>query len=96
MLMPTLTLKNFLALVPGCEETIAIAGLLEVSAAKKSDRIIVVNAQQQPLGIIYTSRLQLHLDDLSKVKKQRLLKSTLQNNHLFLEPLKILPVNWCL
>ena len=96
MLMPTLTLKNFLALVPGCEETIAIAGLLEVSAAKKSDRIIVVNAQQQPLGIIYTSRLQLHLDDLSKVKKQRLLKSTLQNNHLFLEPLKILPGNWCL
>lgn len=96
MLMPTLTLKNFLAIVPWCEETIDLAGLLEVSAAKKSDRIIVINAQQQPLGIIYTNRLQVHLDDLSKVKKQRLLKSSLQDNHLFLEPLKILPGNWSL
>ncbi len=96
MLMPTLTLKNFLALVPWCEETIAIAGLLEVLAAKKSDRIIAVNAQQQPIGIIYTNWLKLHLDDLSKVKKQRLLQSALQDNPFLLEPLKILPGDWSL
>ncbi len=96
MLMPTLTLKNFLSLVPWCEETIAIAGLLEVSAAKKSDRIIAVNVQQQPIGIIYTNRLKLHLDDVSKVKKQHLLQSALQDNSKFLEPLKVLPGDWSL
>ena len=96
MLMPTLTLKNFLALVPWCEETIAIAGLLEVSAAKKSDRIIVVNAQQQPIGIIDTNWLKLHLEDLSRVKKQRLRQSSLQDNPLLIEPLKILPGDWSL
>lgn len=94
--MLTLKLKNFIALVPWCEDTTAIAAVVEVLTARKGDRLVIVDGQQQPIGIIYTSRLNLHLDNLPKAKKQRLLKSTLKHNPNLVEPLEVLPGDWSL
>ncbi len=96
MLMPTLMLRNFIAVVPWCEDTIAIAAVLELLAVKKCDRLVVVNAQQEPIGIIYTSRLRLHLGELSVKKQQNLRRSALKDNPNLVEPLELLPGDWSL
>ncbi|MBW4663655.1 MAG: response regulator [Chroococcus sp. CMT-3BRIN-NPC107] len=92
MLRPIL--RNFIALVPWCEETTVVAAALEILAQRKSDRLVVVNAQQQPIGIIYTTRLNLHLSNLTNKKKQHLLSSPLHDCPYLVEPLEVLPGNW--
>lgn len=92
MLRPML--RNFIALVPWCEETTVVAAALETLAQKKGDRLVVVNVQQQPIGIIYTTRLNLHLSNLTSKKKQQLLSSALNNCPHLVEPLEVLPGNW--
>lgn len=96
MLMPTLRLRNLLALVPWCDEKTAIAAVLEILAAKKCDRLVVVNTQQQPLGKIEPSRLNLYLGNVSAAQKQRLLLSALKSNPNLVEPLPLLPGDWSL
>ncbi len=73
-----------------------IEAVLEVLTARESDRLVVVDGQQQPIGLIYTTRLNLYLSGLSKAKKQSLLKSTLKNNPNLIEPLEVLPGDWSL
>ncbi len=96
MLMPTLRLRNLLALVPWCEEKTTIAAVLEILAVKKCDRLVVVNTQQQPLGKIELTRLNLYLGNVSAAKKQRLLLSALKSNSSLVEPLAPLPGDWSL
>jgi signal transduction histidine kinase len=96
MLMPILRLKNFVALVPCCETTTAIAAVLELCVAQKCDRLVAVNTQQQPVGVIYTHSLSLYLDNLAKAKKQSVLRSLLQDNPSLLEPVELLSGNWSL
>ncbi|WP_051482617.1 ATP-binding response regulator [Synechocystis sp. PCC 7509] len=94
--MLTIKLSNFLAIEPWCEHKTAIAAVVEVLTVRECDRLVIINAQQQPIGIIYTTRLNLHLSELSKAKKQRLLKSALQDNPNLVEPLEVLPGDWSL
>lgn len=82
--------------MPWCEKTTAITALLELCTARKCDRLIVVNIQQQHTGIIYTKNLILYLDNLSKAKKQYLLQSALEDNPKLIEPLGLLPGDWSL
>ena len=96
MLMPIFVLRNFVVLVPCCEQTTAIAAVLELCITQKCDRLVAVNTQHQPLGIIYTRSLKLYLNNLSKVKKQSLLRSALQDNPNLIEPLERLPGDWSL
>ncbi len=86
-------LRDFITLVPWCEQTTAIAAVLEIFAAQKCDRLVVVD-DQHPLGIIYTAKLDLYLSSLAKTQKQRYLRSQLQDNLHLLESLELISADW--
>jgi len=50
-------LYDFVATVPSCRETTTLAVLLEIFAQQQCDRTVVVNEQQYPIGLLYSSRL---------------------------------------
>ncbi|MCV3214565.1 ATP-binding protein [Plectonema radiosum NIES-515] len=50
-------LYDFVATVPSCRETTTLAVLLEIFAQQQCDRVIVVNQQEYPIGLLYSSRL---------------------------------------
>ena len=50
-------LYDFVATVPSCTEATTLAVLLEIFAQQQCDRAVVVNEQQYPIGLLYSSRL---------------------------------------
>jgi signal transduction histidine kinase/FixJ family two-component response regulator len=50
-------LSDFVATVPSCRETTTLAVLLEIFAQQQCDRAVVVNEQEYPIGLLYSSRL---------------------------------------
>ncbi|MBW4476115.1 MAG: response regulator [Tolypothrix brevis GSE-NOS-MK-07-07A] len=50
-------LYDFVATVPSCGETTTLAVLLEIFAQQQCDRVVVVNEQEYPIGLLYSSRL---------------------------------------
>ncbi|MGI2904159.1 ATP-binding protein [Tolypothrix sp. VBCCA 56010] len=50
-------LNDFVATVPSCRETTTLAVLLEIFAQQQCDRVVVVNEQEYPIGLLYSSRL---------------------------------------
>ncbi|WP_193195160.1 ATP-binding protein [Nostoc sp. MG11] len=50
-------LYDFLATVPSCLETSTLAVVLEIFEKEQCDRLVVVNQQQSPIGLLYSARL---------------------------------------
>jgi signal transduction histidine kinase/FixJ family two-component response regulator len=50
-------LYDFVATVPSCTEATTLAVLLEIFAQQQCDRAVVVNEQEYPIGLLYSSRL---------------------------------------
>ncbi|QOV24031.1 ATP-binding protein [Anabaenopsis elenkinii] len=50
-------LYHFLAKVPSCLETSTLAMVLEIFEQEQCDRLVVVNQQQHPLGLVHSARL---------------------------------------
>jgi signal transduction histidine kinase/CheY-like chemotaxis protein len=50
-------LYDFVATVPSCRETTTLAALLEIFAQQQCDRVVMVNEQEYPTGLLYSSRL---------------------------------------
>ncbi len=50
-------LYDFVATVPSCTETTTLGVLLEIFAQQQCDRVVVVNEQEYPIGLLYSSRL---------------------------------------
>lgn len=94
-LMPNSMLRDFIALVPHCEQTTEIAVVLEILAQGKSTRLVVVSEQQYPLGLLYPARLLSYLLDDRTDGKLQLPLSAL-NLPSLIEPLAILPADWSL
>ncbi|WP_353932989.1 ATP-binding protein [Okeanomitos corallinicola TIOX110] len=57
MLMLQYPLYDFLATVPSCRETTTLAVVLEILEKEQCDRLVVVNKQQYPMGVLYSSCL---------------------------------------
>jgi signal transduction histidine kinase/DNA-binding NarL/FixJ family response regulator len=57
MLMLHYPLYDFLATVPSCPETSTLAVVLEILDKEQCDRLVVVNQQQCPIGLLYSARL---------------------------------------
>ncbi|WP_016952337.1 ATP-binding protein [Anabaena sp. PCC 7108] len=57
MLMLQYPLYDFLATVPSCPETSTLAVVLEILEKEQCDRLVVVNQQQCPIGLLYSARL---------------------------------------
>jgi signal transduction histidine kinase/DNA-binding response OmpR family regulator len=50
-------LYELLATVPMCLETNNLAAVLDIFAEEQCDRLVVVNSQQLPIGLLYSARL---------------------------------------
>ncbi|MEH1934975.1 MAG: ATP-binding protein [Nostoc sp.] len=57
MLMLDYPLYNFQATVPSCPQTSSLAVVLEIFEQEQCDRLVVVNQQQCPIGLLYSARL---------------------------------------
>ncbi|MBD2420088.1 response regulator [Anabaena cylindrica FACHB-243] len=57
MLMLHYPLYDFLATVPSCPETSTLAVVLEILEKEQCDRLVVVNQQQCPIGLLYSASL---------------------------------------
>jgi len=88
-------LRDFIALVPHCEQTTEIAVVLEILAQGKSTRLVIVSEQQYPLGLLYPARLLSYLLDDRTESNLKLPLSAL-NLPSLIEPLATLPADWSL
>lgn len=57
MLMLDYPLYDFQATVPSCLQTTSLAVVLEIFEQEQCDRLVVVNQQQSPIGLLYSARL---------------------------------------
>jgi hypothetical protein len=57
MLMLQYPLYELLATVPICLETKTLAAVLDIFAEEQCDRLVVVNSEQRPIGLLYSARL---------------------------------------
>lgn len=57
MLMLDYPLYDFQATVPSCLQTSSLAVVLEIFEQEQCDRLVVVNQQQCPIGLLYSARL---------------------------------------
>lgn len=93
-LMPNSMLRDFIALVPHCEQTTEIAVVLEI-LAQGNTRLVIVSEQRYPLGLLYPARLLSYLLDDRTDGKLQLPLSALNLPNL-IEPLATLPADWSL
>lgn len=57
MLMLQYPLYDFLATVPSCSETSTLTVVLEILEKEQCDRLVVINQEQFPIGLLYSARL---------------------------------------
>ncbi|BBD64027.1 CBS sensor hybrid histidine kinase [Nostoc commune NIES-4072] len=57
MLMLDYPLYDFQATVPSCPQTSSLAVVLEIFEQEQCDRLVVLNQQQSPIGLLYSARL---------------------------------------
>lgn len=57
MLMLHYPLYDFLATVPSCSQASTLAVVLEILEKEQCDRLVVVNQQQSPIGLLNSARL---------------------------------------
>ncbi|HYX16706.1 MAG TPA: ATP-binding protein [Nostoc sp.] len=57
MLMLDYPLYDFQATVPSCSQTTSLAVVLEIFEQEQCDRLVVLNQQQSPIGLLYSARL---------------------------------------
>ncbi|MEH2094900.1 ATP-binding protein [Nostoc sp.] len=57
MLMLDYPLYDFQATVPSCLQTSSLAVVLEIFEQEQCDRLVVLNQQQCPIGLLYSARL---------------------------------------
>ncbi|RCJ27833.1 hybrid sensor histidine kinase/response regulator [Nostoc minutum NIES-26] len=89
-------LYDFLATVPSCVEITTLAVVLEIFEKEQCDRLVVVNQQQYPVGLLYSARLTRKLLAAAcgeqPLTLQQPLSTLLQN---LIEPIQALPAAYC-
>ncbi|TVP60952.1 MAG: response regulator [Nodularia sp. (in: Bacteria)] len=88
-------LYDFLATVPNCVETSTLAIVLEIFEQEQCDRLVVVNQQQCPLGLVQSARFIPKLLAASGDKQLLDLQQPLSTWDSIIEPLNTLPATYC-
>jgi signal transduction histidine kinase/DNA-binding response OmpR family regulator len=86
-------LYDFLATVPSCLETSTLAVVLEIFEKEQCDRLVVVNQQQSPIGLLYSARLiqKLLADDGDTFLNLQQSLSTL--SQALIDPIQTIPAS---
>ena len=79
MLIPTPSLKEFLQPVRVCLQTAPLDVVMEIFTSCECDRIIVVNEQQYPVGVVNLRRLMPYI--LGNIKQQTGISTAVEPTH---------------
>ncbi|MEH2195130.1 MAG: hybrid sensor histidine kinase/response regulator [Nostoc sp.] len=90
MLMLDYPLSNFQATVPSCLQTSSLAVVLKIFEQEQCDRLVVVNQQQCPIGLLYSARLIQKLLGYSDDKNLNLQQSIFTWGQGLIEPIQII------
>ncbi|WP_442939178.1 ATP-binding protein [Nostoc sp.] len=88
MLMLDYPLYDFQATVPSCPQTSSLAVVLEIFEQEQCDRLVVVNQQQCPIGLLYAARLIPKLLAYSDDKNLNLHQSLSTWGQALIEPIQ--------
>jgi signal transduction histidine kinase/DNA-binding response OmpR family regulator len=83
--MPNPELYDFITTIPSCRETTQLKVVLEILQKTQCDRLIVVNEEQIPIGILSAAQLLLYLCDKSQSATKTIHQTKL------IEPIVVLP-----
>ncbi|WGV27066.1 ATP-binding protein [Halotia branconii] len=87
-------LYDFLATVPICLETTTLAVVLEIFDQEQCDRLVVVNQQQCPVGLLYSACLSQKLLAVASENQFLNLQQPLSTlGQTLIEPIQTLPAN---
>lgn len=86
-------LYDFQATVPSCPQTSTLAVVLEIFEKEQCDRLVVLNQQQQPVGLLYSARLIQKLLGHSDDKNLNLQQSLSVWNQALIDPIQTIPVS---
>ncbi|MFN6561789.1 MAG: ATP-binding protein [Nostoc sp. ChiSLP01] len=86
-------LYNFQAIVPSCPQTTTLAVVLEIFEKEQCDRLVVVNQQQYPIGLLYSVRLIQQLLGHSDDKNLNLQQSLSIWGQALIDPIQTIPVS---
>jgi signal transduction histidine kinase/CheY-like chemotaxis protein len=90
MLMLDYPLYHFQATVPSCPQTSSLAVVLEIFEQEQCDRLVVVNQQQCPIGLLYSARLIPKLLTHSDDKNLNLQQSISSWGQGLIEPIQMI------
>ncbi|MEH2181654.1 ATP-binding response regulator [Nostoc sp.] len=93
MLMLDYPLYDFQATVPSCPQTSSLAVVLEIFEQEQCDRLVVVNQQQCPIGLLYSARLIPKLLAQSDDKNLNLHQSLSTWGQGLIEPIQTISVS---
>lgn len=89
-------LYDFLATVPNCVETSTLAIVLEMFEQEQCDRLVVVNQQQYPIGLVKSDRFSQKLLAAGVDHQVLDLQQALSTwDQAMIEPLQTLPATYC-
>ncbi|GAX35176.1 ATP-binding response regulator [Nodularia sp. NIES-3585] len=89
-------LYDFLATVPNCVETSTLAIVLEIFEQEQCDRLVVVNQQKCPLGLVQSARFIPKLLSASVDNQVLDLQQPLSTwDQTIIQPLNCLPATYC-
>lgn len=86
-------LYDFQATVPSCPQTSTLAVVLEIFEKEQCDRLVVVNQQQQPIGLLYSVRLIQELLGHNDDKNLNLQQSLSIWGQALIDPIQTIPVS---
>jgi len=91
-------LYDLIATVPSCVETTTLAVVLEIFEQQQCDRLVVINQQQCPIGLLYSAHLASQLLAAEDEQNPNFLDlqqqvATLGNS--LIKPAKTLPASFC-
>jgi signal transduction histidine kinase/DNA-binding response OmpR family regulator len=86
-------LYDFQATVPSCPQTSTLAVVLEIFEKEQCDRLVIVNQQQYPIGLLYSARLIQKLLGHSDDKNLNLQQSISLWEETLIEPIQTIPVS---
>ncbi|MHC5615402.1 MAG: ATP-binding response regulator [Nostoc sp.] len=95
MLMLHYPLYDFQATVPSCPQTSSLAVVLEIFEQEQCDRLVVVNQQQCPIGLLYSVRLIPKLLADSDDKNLNLHQSLSTWGQALIEPIQTISASEC-
>ncbi len=86
-------LYDFQATVPSCPQTSTLAVVLEIFEKEQCDRLVVVNQQQYPIGLLYSVRLIQKLLGHSEDKNLNLQQSLAIWGQALIDPIQTISVS---